>query len=109
MARAKTASRKSASEPAAVIDMTLQVPEGTASQYTNHVNVQKRVLSSGETEITVTFWQIPAFAVDKEAGRGVAVLLGSYVMPGAFAEALAGALAEHLGYGLSPEEEASSA
>jgi hypothetical protein len=109
MPKTKTGKQTTEAPQPKQLAITFQIPEGTASQYPNHLNVQARQLVSGGDEITFTFWQVQPFSLDLEAGTGVAVFLGSYVMPRGFAERFVEQLADNLDYQLSRKEQKTDA
>ena len=73
--------------------ITREIPEGQSSAYANHVTVQRRALPDGAEEVTITFWQVPAYRMEVEQRKATAVFLGSYVMSGPFALSVMGLLA----------------
>ena len=85
-----------AGEETEVLRTELQIPSDVVSQYANHVTIHTRFSDDDTSDVTISFWQIPAFS-RPEGATAQGVLLGSYVMPKLFAERLVSMLGDHLG------------
>jgi len=100
MPRRDPAKRKAVESEPTALDVELRFPDGTISQYVNHITVQTR-----ETEVVVNFAHVPSFAIDQKTGKAPAYLLGSYLLPRHGAADFVRLLGQALGLRVTPAEE----
>ncbi len=99
MRKSMKSRKPTGTEDTVSLNVELSIPEGLVSQYVNHITVQSRS-DVGKGEVTINFWQMPAYTVNVDERTGKAFLLGSYVMDRDLAERLIGRLAAQIGYPL---------